>query len=141
VTGVDVYYSFDRDAIARFWQSACVVRKGDSWVAECPVMNTNEPLYAFANLSYKLDGRLDVHNHGSTDTYTISSLLHTVSPKELRATEIKATDEPSLLIEDFSQGFRDWYVLSGNNPHHWVYSTRKITDPKWRGPSGARLSL
>jgi len=141
VASVDVYYSFDRDAIARFWRSARVVRKGDSWVGECPVMNVSEPLFVFANVSYKLNGRLDVLHHGSTDTYTISSLLHAAEPKELRAAEIKPTDEPSLLVEDFSEGFRDWFVLSGDNPHHWVYSTRKITDPKWRGPSGARLSL
>ena len=141
VVGVDVYYSFDRDAIARFWRSARVVKKGDRWVGECPVMNTNEPLFAFANVSYKLKERQEVLHHGYTEIYTISSLLHTASQEELKAAKIKPTDKHSLLIDDFTEGFRDWYVLSKDNPHHWVYSTRKIADTKWKGPTGARLSL
>jgi len=141
VVDVEVYYSSDRDAIARFWRSAHVVRKGDSWIAECPVMSTEEPLFAFANVSYKLNERQEVLHHGYTDTYTISSLLHSASPEELKAARIKPTERSSLLIDDFAEGFRDWYALSKDNPHHWVYSTRKITAPKWKGPVGARLSL
>ena len=53
----------------------------------------------------------------------------------------RATDEPSPLIEDFAHGFQDWYRLSADNPHHWEFSTRKIGDPKWRGPTGSRLTL
>lgn len=52
-----------------------------------------------------------------------------------------ATDKPSLLIDDFAHGFQDWYLLSADNPHHWEFSTRKIGDPKWRGPQGSRLTL
>lgn len=141
VVTVEIYYSSDRDAIARFWRSAPVVRQGDSWVAECPIMTTDEPLFAFANVSYKLDGIYEVLHHGTTDTYTVSSLLNTESPEQLKAAGVKATDRSSLLIDDFANGFKDWYVLSKNNPHHWVYSTRKITDAKWKGPEGASLSL
>ena len=141
VVDVEIYYSSDRDAIARFWRSAHTVRKGDSWTAECPIMSTDEPLFAFANVSHKLNERQEVFHHGYTETYTGSSLLHTASPEELKAAKIKPTDKPSLLIDDFAEGFRDWYVLSKDNPHHWVYSTRKITDPRWKGPVGGKLSL
>jgi pimeloyl-ACP methyl ester carboxylesterase len=141
VADVDIYYSSDRDAIARFWRSAQVVRRGDSWIADCPIMSTDEPLFAFANVSYKLDRTEDVLHHGSTDTYTVSSLLHTSTPEQLETASIKATDRPLLLIDDFTNGFRDWYILSKDNPHHWVYSTRKVADSKWRGPPGASLSL
>ncbi|MEZ5949087.1 MAG: hypothetical protein R3C12_07715 [Planctomycetaceae bacterium] len=52
-----------------------------------------------------------------------------------------ATDTSSSLIDDFSQGWQDWYTLSANNPHHWEYSTRKLNDPKWQGQSDKKLSL
>ena len=54
---------------------------------------------------------------------------------------MKATDKPSPSIDDFSHGFRDWYLLSADNPHHWQFWTRKITDPKWRGHRGDRLTF
>ena len=73
--------------------------------------------------------------------FAISSLLHTVTPKELRGAEVKATDKPDPVIDDFSNGWRDWYTLSPDNPHHWEFSTRKLTDPKWRGQPGQRLSI
>ena len=47
----------------------------------------------------------------------------------------------SLLIDDFKHRFQDWYLLSADNPHHWQFWTRKITDPKWRGAVGARLTF
>jgi hypothetical protein len=43
------------------------------------------------------------------------------------------------MIDDFSRGWHDWYRLEWWNPHHWVATTRKVKDPKWRGPDGARL--
>jgi hypothetical protein len=53
--------------------------------------------------------------------------------------KVQATDQPSLVIEDFSHGYRDWYLLSADNPQHWQYWTRKINDPKWRGRPNYRL--
>ena len=46
---------------------------------------------------------------------------------------------PEFAIDDFQNGFRDWYTLNGNH-RHWQHWTRKVTDPKWRGP-GAKLAL
>jgi hypothetical protein len=45
------------------------------------------------------------------------------------------------MIDDFSQGWQDWYLLSADNPHHWEYSTRKINDPKWRGDTDRQLRI
>ena len=49
-----------------------------------------------------------------------------------------ATDS---LVDDFAHGWRDWYLLSADNPHHWEYSTRKLSDPKWQGQMDQRLTL
>ena len=35
---VSVFYGYDRDPRARFWLSADVVREGNVFVAECPVV-------------------------------------------------------------------------------------------------------
>jgi hypothetical protein len=47
----------------------------------------------------------------------------------------------SLLIDNFANGWRDWYLLNAGNPVHWQHWTRKITDPAWRGPEGAALAI
>ena len=54
---------------------------------------------------------------------------------------MKATDKPSSLIDDFSHGWQDWYLLEAGNPHHWEFSTRKLADPKWQGQTGQRLTI
>ena len=45
------------------------------------------------------------------------------------------------MLDDFQHGWRDWYVLNGRNPHHWQFATRKLTDPGWQGPKGAKLTF
>ena len=67
--------------------------------------------------------------------------MHTATPDDLRRAGVKATDAPSLMIDDFTHGWRDWYTLSADNSHHWQFWTRKLTDPKWRGRPGYRLTV
>ena len=54
---------------------------------------------------------------------------------------MKPSDSPSKLLDDFSHGWRDWYQLNAGNHDHWQHWTRKVTDPKWRGPDGSQLAL
>ena len=54
---------------------------------------------------------------------------------------MKVTGAPVLLIDDFSNHWRDWYRLSADNSHRWQFWTRKISDPKWRGKTGYVLEL
>lgn len=42
---------------------------------------------------------------------------------------------------DFHGIMDDTYLLSADNPHHWEFSTRKLSDPKWQGQSDQRLTL
>ncbi len=137
---VAVYYAVDADPRARFWRSADVHRDANQWWGELPILDANQPLFAFANVHYALD-RPRKTLHGQADRYALSSALHTAAPSALAEARVRATDRPSPVLEDFRHGWRDWYVLSGGNPHHWQYWTRKVTDPKWRGPAGASLRL
>jgi len=141
VTAVNIFYSIDPDPQARFWRTAEAAQQGSAWVAKLPLLSLDQPLFNFANVTYRLGRPQPVPFARPTETYTISSLLHTAAPDELRGAAVQATDKPSPLIDDFSHGWRDWYLLSPDNPHHWEYSTRKLADPKWRGQTGQRLTF
>lgn len=141
VDRVNIYYSVDPDPQARFWRSAGTKKEGDTWTAKLPLLSVQQPLFAFANVHYRLKKPQPVPFAPPTSTFAISSMLHTAAPEDLQRAKVKATDKSSLLIDDFSEGWQDWYRLSENNPHHWQFWTRKITDPKWRGPKGAKLSF
>jgi hypothetical protein len=106
-----------------------------------PILSVEQPLFAFANVVYKLKKSESEPHARPTERFALSSLLHTVSPKEVERNGASATDKADPLIDDFSHGWRDWYLLEAGNPHHWEFSTRKLTDPKWQGQTGQRLAL
>ncbi len=76
-----------------------------------------------------------------TEQFSISSLLHTTAPLELQRAAVQATDTADPLLEDFTHGWRDWYTLSADNPYHWEYSSRKLSDPKWQGQTSQWLTI
>ena len=135
IVAVDLYYSHDKDALARFWRDAEAVQVGDTWGAQCPVMSSPGSifnyLFAFANVTYQIGGTL----------FTISSDLHVVTDTELASAGIVATDTPSLLIDDFARGYHDWYLLAEGHATLVQFWTRKITDPKWHGSLGDDLKI
>lgn len=141
VAAVDIYYTVDPDALGRFWRDAGARRRGDAWSAACPVLSLDMPLAAFANVAYRLAEPVELPRRRRVARFALSSELRAATPAMLRAAKVKVTDRPSLLIDDLKRGWRDGYVLSGRNRHHWQFWTRKIADPKWRGPRGARLAF
>jgi len=142
VVKVDLYYSVDPHCLTRFWRDAGAKRDGDTWDAECPVLSTDQPLYVYANVSYTLKtGRPGAGGSPAPATFMISSREIILFPEELKVAGVRATDRPSRLIDDFARGWQDWFRLEWGNPHHWVATTRKLKDPKWRGPTGAKLVL
>lgn len=60
---------------------------------------------------------------------------------DLKASGVRPTGKPTLLLDDFTHGLRDWYSLNADHKPLWQRWTRKVTDPKWRGPDGASLAL
>ena len=141
VADVHVFYSVDPDPRARFWRSAEARKAVGTWTAKLPVLSVDQPLFAFANVAYGVKKSESEPYARPTERFALSSKLHKVPPKELQRAKVKATDEPSQVIDDFAHGWRDWYTLSADNPHHWEFSTRKLADPKWRGKAGQRLAF
>ena len=139
---VRIYYGFDRDPRARFWRSADVVPEGDTFSAACPVMDLDEPLFVFANVTYITDKPLELpRGYNATNELTVTSECRKAFPYQLRESGIKPTAQRQRLIEDFAHGWRDWSLVSANNKHHWNFETHKINDPAFVGPRGGSLHL
>jgi len=140
---VDIYYSLDPHALTRFWRDAKALKIGRQWKAQCPVMNLDQPIFAYANVVYETPAqyRTGPQQAGqeNSDTFAISSRVLSAGPAQLQAAKVKATDKPDRQIDDGTRGWHDWYRLNWGHPPLWTATTRKLKDPKWRGPDGATL--
>jgi hypothetical protein len=141
VKRVDIYYSVDPDARSRFWRDAQAKQNDNTWSAKLPLMDLNQPLFAFANVYYQLPKPAALPRNATSDEVCISSLFHEAKPATLKAAGVNAAGGPERVINDFKRGFHDWYTINGNHRPLWQHWTRKVTDPKWRGPKGAKLAL
>ncbi len=142
LVAVDVYYGYARDPRIRFWRDGMAKKAGDHYEAVCPVFDTNEPLFVFANVTYKTGRVIPMPpGHAPTDEVTVSTKYWKVYPGQLKAAGVKATEKQHRRIDDFSRGWHDWYRLSWSNSDHWFASTRKILDPSWMGPKGGKLAV
>ena len=140
VKRVEIYYSVDPDPRSRFWRSAGALNLGEHWQAGLELEDLSRPLFAFANVIYELPKPVALP-HGEAKEVCISSLFHELKPEELRKTRVQRSGGPQRVIDNFQFGFRDWYTLNGNHRSQWQHWTRKVTDPKWRGPKRAKLAL
>ena len=137
-------YSIDPDPQARFWRTANIKvleAKKTSFLATLPLLSTDQHLFVFANVYYRLAKAESLMRGQKVQEYAISSVMHTARSKELKRAGVLADDEKSNLIDNFSKGFQDWYTLNEANPHHWQYWTRKLNDPKWMGEDGEKLTI
>jgi len=141
VRRVDIYYSIDSHVLSRFWRDAGAVKKGAVWNAACPVMSLDQPIFVFANVVYDTPEGVRKGGREVSDTFAISSRELSVGPAALKAAGVKATDKPDRMIDDGSRGWHDWYRLNWGHPPLWLGATRKLRDPKWRGPDGATLQF
>jgi dienelactone hydrolase len=143
VQRLDIYYSHDPHALTRFWRDAKAVKSDAQWKAECPVMNLDQPLFVFANVAYETPPKYRaiplMPGDGNSETFAISSRVLAVGPAQLQAAKVKPTDKPERLIDDGARGWHDWYRLTWGHASLWTAATRKMKDPKWRGPDGATL--
>jgi hypothetical protein len=154
ILSVDIYYTqqgqMDRETddrentINRFWHHADAVSDGGSWTAVLPVLSTDAPLWAYANVLYPLDepvtGAGYYYAPYTAETVNLSSMMHAATPAQLKAAGVRATMAPSLLIETFEGDWeKEWftYDLSDN----WARRTHKIHDAQWKAPPLAKLAF
>lgn len=151
VRQVDVLYSTGRFPQSRHWRTVPASAESGRWHATLPLTERGETLRAFANVTL-------------ASGLVLSTAVQEVSPEALASAGVEANDPRSTLIDDFSRGAEDWFVpeagadvLIGRrnyfrdqprglawNPEArsaWRYFTRKVGDPKWRGPDGAGLRV
>jgi pimeloyl-ACP methyl ester carboxylesterase len=143
VKRVDIYYAIDPHELTRFWRDARAAQDGSRWKAACPVMSLEQPVFVYANVIYDTPSSCRqlacAPGQENSDTFAISSRVLSTSPAQLQAAGVKATDKPDRLIDDGARGWHDWYLLNWGHPPLWSAFTRKLKDPKWRGPDGAKL--
>jgi len=153
VLAVDVFYTQQgkeeakddmQNTIARFWHHAQATRRGDAWTADLPLLDTERPLWVYANVLYPLDrpaeGAGYYYGIYTATTFNLSSALRVASPADLKAAGVKATDTPSRLIESFDGDWRkEWFTY--DSAGSWPRRTHKLYDPKWKAPPGAKLAF
>ncbi|MCE9546733.1 MAG: dienelactone hydrolase family protein [Planctomycetia bacterium] len=142
IVAVELFYSRGDDPRRRFWIAAAAHESNGTWTAQCPVLDMDSTLRAFANVTYAIDAPVTTaeyyYEFFTSDTFSISSRMLTATPAELRAAGVKGTDAKSLLIDDFARDWQDWWIPWRGSVERW---TRKIGDPKWRGPDQAVLEV
>lgn len=81
-----------------------------------PILSVEQPLFAFANVVYKWKQSESEPHARPTERFALSSMLHTVAPKEVAVNGAEATDKADPVIDDFTHGWRDWYKLLPRQP-------------------------
>ncbi|MHC4876779.1 MAG: dienelactone hydrolase family protein [Planctomycetota bacterium] len=139
---VSILYGYDRDPRARFWRSAEVTRDGDAFTAACPVMNLNEPLFVFSNVTYDTGEMLNLpRGYSATSLLTVTSECRKAFPHQLSDAGVRPSGDRQRLIDDFRHGWQDWSLVAANNREHWNFETHKVNDPAFVGPQGAALAF
>jgi hypothetical protein len=145
---VEVYYTQqgqedgkpdDRDnTMNRFWHYAATTKQDDTWTAELPILDTDRPLWVYANVLYELDAPISgagfYYGDYTAGAFNLSSLVHLVSAAELKEAGVKASRQPALMIETFEGDWeKAWFTY---RPAEWARTTHKVYDPQWAAPGG-----
>ena len=143
VQNVQIFYSINPHSLTRFWRRAATAKHRNNWIAHLPILSTDMPLFVMANVEYPQPQQLIGSRHmgNSPENFLISSWETIIDPTALKKAGVKAIDRPDRIIQRSFDDWGDWYQVSWGNHQHAVAGTRKLTDPKWRGPDGATLSI
>ncbi len=136
VRKVEMFYALKNPcSFARAWRDAQSAQTGGQWVGKLPVLNVEDYLFAYANITYET-------------TVVRSSDFVAAIPSRLG--KARATDKPS---DAFSEnGYGLWTHIaelegpkgikgfrSTNNQRG--SGTEQLHDPKWKAPTGSSLSF
>ncbi|MCH2204370.1 MAG: dienelactone hydrolase family protein [Lentisphaerales bacterium] len=139
---VEIFYSQDPNGQFRFNRSAIVKKNGNTYTASAPITSSKLGFFAMANVYYKHPKHLKLQGprweKNPADTYILSTNIQKFEIDEVQKVDPAVTDETTRMIQaSFEKSeLPDWYRYSQTSIH-----TRKIRDPKWRGPIDAKLSV
>jgi len=135
IEALNIYYAQKSPvSFGRAWRDAKAEREGDRWVADLPVLNVDDYVFAFADIRYIGD-------------IVIASDFESAIPALVG--KAVATDEPSNQI---SEGTGMWSNVApaegvGGRKGFRIMDRRRGTtneqfnDPKWKAPEGAELTF
>ncbi|WDE97598.1 acetylxylan esterase [Lentisphaera profundi] len=139
---VEIFYSQDPNGQFRFNRSAKVRKVGNKYLASAPIISKDLGFFAMANVYYKHPKGLKLlgprWNANLANTFIISTNIQKFEIPEVQQANPAITDKSTRMIQaNFDHdGKPDWYRYSQSR-----LNTRKIRDPKWRGPIGAKLAI
>jgi dienelactone hydrolase len=139
---VEIFYSQDPNGQFRFNRSVEVTQHGDLYIASAPITSTDLGFFAMANVYYKHPKSLQLKGAfwkpTPGESYILSTNVQKFEIHEVQAAQPVVTDTTTRMIQASfdNDGLPDWYRYSQNR-----LNTRKIRDPKWRGPIGATLVI
>lgn len=145
VKAVRVYATADAHALTAFWRTVPTAPAGQAWQATVPVLANQDPLFVYADVSYETPAsyrKIPTNpGVGQSEVFSLSSPVLALTGPQLAATGVRPSARRDRMIDVGATGWQDWFRLNWGNPTLWTATTRKIKDPLWRGPQGARLAF
>lgn len=153
VVSVDVFYTQqgkeketprDREeTMHRFWHHSKPVKTDGRWIAKLPLVTTDKPLWAYANVTYALDepvsGAGYYYGAYTANSFNVSSMLVKASATEIKSAGCVSALKPSMFIEDFEGDWqKQWFTYRSAE---WARTTHKLFDPTWAAPENATLVI
>ena len=144
ILAVDIYYTRDAEekAAGRYWQRAQATEDAGVWAAPLPLSCLDQALWAYADVTYALDGELSGVGYSGerfrTDRFHLASEFHMAASDELKDSGVRVSLMPPEILERFENGWEGW---KQDAP---MYRFRKrVFDPvEYRAPSAdAKLLL
>lgn len=126
---VQIYYSHDPNARARFWKPVAARTMRYTWVANVPLAE-KLPLFVYANCRYRLDAQRDSFG-GPTETFTITSVEQVYVPEDLDVSVLPTQPQASDVLSDFSPDNHASWARTQNGG----LTTYQFRDPNARTPS------
>lgn len=134
LVNTEIYFSYDPNAVTRFWQRAETNHSGNEWSVELPIYE-GLPLYVFALCRYRLDHSIPLERE-ETATFVLNSQEHSHVPDSVRLDTLSSLPKTRAVFEDFSDGIQDWSTRDQR-----TIRTYKFQSPDLERASDKKLSL
>jgi len=147
LVSVDFYYTQQagEKAAERFWHHVAPTPRGREWAAPVPILDVSKPLWVYANVVYPLDAPVTgagyYYGTYTTEMFNLSSPMAIATPEQLKAAGVKATMQPSLLIEDFGADWEKEWFSYRKGKGLWERNTRRLNDSAYMAPAFAKLAF
>ena len=138
VKRVEMYYALKNPcSFTRAWRDANGAKKGDAWVGKMPVMNIDDYVFGYANITYDT-------------TVVLSTDFDAAIPSRLG--KAQATDKASDVIYSGGGGLGAWSNVAEvegpqgiqgfrSTDNNAGSGTDQINDPKWKAPPQGQLGF